>query len=613
MSLLTQLSSCILNLYRLLQIFIIGKTVITKRRPLDNKQFDYNPAQNPKGPFLPVFPIVPLGDTNYSSQILKEGHCKEPGLKALECDILVERNVPIPMRDGVKLYADIYRPVDDSQQVPIILVWSPYGKHLSNDGLLGTMPERLGLERSVYSGYEDFEGPDPAFFVPKGYAVVNIDVRGAWASEGDLHFWGKQDEADGYDAIEHLAQLPWTNGKIGLSGNSWLAISQWFIAAGNPPHLAAIAPWEGLSDGYRDQHRRGGIPSAAMPGAIGLLVPSFGLLEDAGGLAEKRATWDEYWDDKKAELSKIKVPAYVLASYSSKIHSAGSFRGFRNISSKDKWLRVHPYQEWYDFATEQGDLERLFCYYLKGVDNGWLETPRVRCSLLKFNGPPVVNKPFESYPPSESRHIKYFLDASTASGSAANPVKEEASCYYEATKTGNEVHFDIRFDQTTTLIGYPTIHLNVQCHELDDMDIFVILRKLDKSGKPVNHVNFPTTKKAEELPKLNPALYQGPTGMLRASHREVRDSPETAPGELFHPHETEVKIPRGHIVDLELSTWPIGAIYEAGESLRLSISGENMCYVESHALPKEKNRNRGRHIIHTGGKFQSWISLPVLN
>ena len=90
-------------------------------------------------------------------------------------------------------------------------------------------------------------------------------------------------------------------------------------------------------DTYRDQHRRGGISNHVMPTSLGLLVPGKGLFEDAGKMAQCHPLWDDYWKDKKAELQNIEVPAYVVASYSSKVHTAGTFQGFRHIASQDKW------------------------------------------------------------------------------------------------------------------------------------------------------------------------------------------------------------------------------------------------------------------------------------
>jgi predicted acyl esterase len=138
----------------------------------------------------------------------------------LPCDILFEQDVAVPMSDGVKLYCDVYRPVVAStasgnrattevpatERVPIIMVWAPYGKHGNSELFMNELPERMGITKDMYSGYETFEGPDPAFWyvlfsrqisrvehfhrVPKGYAVVQVDARGSWNSEGNMYFWG---------------------------------------------------------------------------------------------------------------------------------------------------------------------------------------------------------------------------------------------------------------------------------------------------------------------------------------------------------------------------------------------------------------------------------------
>lgn len=108
--------------------------------------------------------------------------------------------------------------------------------------------------------------------MPRGYAIVNTDARGAGDSEGDIRYWGTGEGRDGYDAIEELAKLPWSNGKIGLAGNSWLAMAQYYIAAEQPPHLAAIAPLEGLADAFREESFRGGIPWSTFVDSIASIL-----------------------------------------------------------------------------------------------------------------------------------------------------------------------------------------------------------------------------------------------------------------------------------------------------------------------------------------------------
>jgi hypothetical protein len=90
---------------------------------------------------------------------------------------------------------------------------------------------------------------------------------------------------------------------------------------------------------YRDQAVRGGIPNPVMSHSVGLLCPGRGLQEDQGPLTEKKENefFNTFWEDKRAKLGRVTCPAYVLASYSSKFHIQGSYRGWREISSKEKW------------------------------------------------------------------------------------------------------------------------------------------------------------------------------------------------------------------------------------------------------------------------------------
>ncbi len=180
------------------------------------------------------------------------------------------------MRDGTTLYADVLRPVTDTP-VPAIVNWAPYGKGDTGFSTLDNrkmFPNRFGIARSRLSGLQSWEGNDPAYWCAHGYAVVQVDARGAFNSEGDIVYLGSQEGRDGHDAVEAIAGLAWCSGKVGLAwcsgkvglaGNSWLAMSQWRTASERPAHLAAIAPWEGLTDLYRDVIARGGVAPHRLP------------------------------------------------------------------------------------------------------------------------------------------------------------------------------------------------------------------------------------------------------------------------------------------------------------------------------------------------------------
>ncbi|RYZ84719.1 MAG: CocE/NonD family hydrolase, partial [Proteobacteria bacterium] len=349
------------------------------------------------------------------TQTFKAGYKVAPQFRALPVDIILEKDVAVKLRDGITLYVDVFRPVG-SEKVPVIVAWSPYGKGQGTSHSVMGVFGLVGLKNEIVSGLEKFEGPDPAYWCEKGYAICNPDVRGVVDSEGDSVLWDRQEGRDCHDLIEWLAQQPWCSGKVGMSGTSYLAVSQWFTAAEQPPHLAAINPWEGVSDVYRDLAMRGGMPDTGF--AQQLQDGSFfgkNKKEDMIAEIERYPQMMELWEEKIPDFDKIKVPAYVVASYSNTLHTAGTFRAWRRMASKDKWLRVHNGQEWPDYYDQANieDLRSFFDHYLKGVKNDWQKTPRVRYSVLDMNGGDKVGVAAESFPPTESKSRKYYLDGRT--------------------------------------------------------------------------------------------------------------------------------------------------------------------------------------------------------
>lgn len=132
--------------------------------------------------------------------------------------IRIDRDIPMKTRDGITLYADVYRP-DDREKHPAILTRSPYNK--------------------LFSGVSDYLPAVDAAFA--GYAYVVQDTRGRFASEGQF-IPGGPEGPDGYDTVEWMASEPWCDGQVGMSGGSYLGRIQWQTALEAPPHLKAIAP-----------------------------------------------------------------------------------------------------------------------------------------------------------------------------------------------------------------------------------------------------------------------------------------------------------------------------------------------------------------------------------
>ncbi|MEB0004785.1 CocE/NonD family hydrolase [Cryobacterium sp. 10I1] len=342
--------------------------------------------------YVPSTPLPPartgaLTAFDPGTRTLQAGFQIAPQFKPLPVDILFEKDVPVQMRDGVTIYADVFRPAR-SEKVPVIMAWSPYGKAQGSSLAVMGVFGLVGLDNSIVSGLEKFEGADPAYWVAQGYAICNPDMRGIVDGEGSSVLWDRQDGRDCYDVIEWLAEQEWCTGKVGMSGTSYLAVSQWFAAAEQPPHLAAINPWEGVSDVYRDLVMRGGMPDTGF--ARQLQEGSFfgkNQKEDIIGEVEKYPLVNDLWENKIPAFDKITVPAYVVASYSNTLHTAGTFRAWRRMASEEKWLRIHNTQEWPDYYDEQhqDELRRFFDHFLKDHDNGWEQTPpcAIHCSTLR--------------------------------------------------------------------------------------------------------------------------------------------------------------------------------------------------------------------------------------
>ncbi|GAA1572459.1 CocE/NonD family hydrolase [Dactylosporangium maewongense] len=473
----------------------------------------------------------------------------------------------------------------------------------------------VGLDNGIMSGLAKFEAPDPAYWCARGYAICNPDVRGVANSEGDSVLWDRQEGRDCYDLIEWLAVQEWCTGKVAMSGTSYLAASQWFTAAEQPPHLVAINPWEGVSDVYRDLVLRGGMPDTGF--ARQLRDHSFlglGQKEDIVAEAERFPLMNALWEDKVPDFDRITVPAYVVASYSNTLHTAGTFRAWRRMASADKWLRVHNTQEWPDYYDEANveDLRRFFDHYLKGEDNGWERTPRVRYSLLDLHGGDRVAVPADQFPPQDVTSTRFYLDGRSRTLVPAAPAAGVPAAY-DIGANPDVVSFVTRFDRETVLVGYPKAHLWVEAHGADDMDLFVLVQKLDAHGTPLQAFTTPNQgAMLQDLTERGATIlrYKGSDGRLRVSLRHLDESLST--GDVpVHTFDRVEKLTPGDIVDVEIDLLPIGLLFHPGEQLRLVISGRNLLGPMMPRLVEYTPANSGRHVIHTGGEHASYLQLPV--
>ena len=546
--------------------------------------------------------------------VLPKGHRHSKGAAALECDIIFEKDVPVKLRDGTTIYTDILRP-NTEEKVPAIVAWSPYGKNGTGGFSLSLFPGKLGI--SGLSGLQKWEGPDPAYWCKHGYAVCHPDTRGAFKSEGDTIYWGTQDGRDGCDFVEWLTQQEWCSGKVGLTGNSWLAISQWYIAAEQPKGLAAIAPWEGHSDLYRDDVMRGGIPSTGFNEYVNMLLFGSAGIEDLTAMTHKYPLFNSFWEDRRAAFEKVEVPAYIVGSYTNTVHVQGTFRAWESIASEEKWFRIHDEMEWTDYynpaSTE--DLRKFFDHYLKGMDNGWENTPRIRASILGLGGADVANRVVDAFPPTDAVNTKWYLQANRnllCETNAAQP----SDVTYVSDNGKDKVSFTYEFDRDAAILGYGRLKLWIEALDADDTDVYVQVEKLGTDGKvKTATVVKPESKGLTALYNILPMgamHYSGPGARLRASLRHVDEDKSTV-REVYHTFDRVEKLKKDEAVPLILNLGPAGIHFRKGEKLRLTIAGYELGGGLMPGMKGPETHNKGRIAIKTGGSYDSYLSFHVVD
>lgn len=522
-----------------------------------------------------------------------------------EGPLLIERDLTVTLRDGTRIYVDVFRPRAGTP-VPVLIGWSPYGKHESTTTYLGRAFRQSGVGEDMVSPYTAFEAPDPLYWVPHGYAVVYLNPRGTWYSEGRATFCSPEEAQDFYDVIEWAGTAPWSNGRVGLSGVSYLTVMQWRVAELAPPHLAAINPWEGWTDTYREVVTHGGIPDTWFwPYLIRRWGYSSTEIEDLARETEEHPWCDAFWQSKAARPERIQVPAYVVASWSDQgLHTRGTIEGFERLGSSEKWLEVHGQKKWaYYYRPESLARQKAFFdWYLKGLETDLKTWPRVRLEIREGLGRGRWWTT-TAFPVPGTQYHPWYLDARSARLSR-EPVAEEASATYDPTRGDgtDRATWTLTFDQPTDIVGHAKLKLWVSTDQGDDLDLFVALQKLDAAGNVVPFVFYAQ-------------LEDGPValGWLRVSHREL-DPEQSRPDRPVHRHLEAKPVAPGEVVPVEIEIWPSGTHFEPGEALRVVVQGTDIYrYPEPIVFPRHTALvNQGRHRIWTGGRYDSHLLLPVL-
>lgn len=559
-----------------------------------NNKFEYK--------FVPGLPLEKSAypGLNEHSYVLKKGSVQKEGAMPLAADVLVDQDTPVTLRDGVTIRVDVYRPVDQ-KNCPVILWYAPYGKRGSflNYDNFGH-PTRMDIPREWEDGLNSFEAPNPSYWVANGYAVISPDPRGVGSSEGYALAWGSQQSLDEYDLIEWAAMQEWSNGKVGLTGDSYLAMSQYAVAGIRPPHLAAIAPWEGAFSPYKDTMARGGIKDLGFNNTLTSTIFTNTGVEDVPTLTKEHPFYDEYWMDKEPDIENVEVPAYVVASWTNAIHSQGTIQAFLGMGSKEKWLRISNTHEWTDYYKPEHveDLRKFFDCYLKGLDNDWKETPRVRMSVLNPGHEDIVDRPEKDFPVAEERDL--YLTRKNGELVLSNEAQpEECTVSYDVAEEDG-VRFSVKIDQPMEWIGYGSLKLFIELEAGDDTDVYAYVRKRDRNGNIVEPV------------VVTDRFYPGPNGQLRVSCRKLDEKKSTA----LHPvllQTGENKVVPHQIIPIEIPFWPFGMKWEEGETLELQICPiGKIVRPEFPQIPQTPSIGMGKQILRIGGQYNAMLRMPIV-
>lgn len=550
----------------------------------------------------------------------------------------IEWDVPIEMDDGVTLRADVFRP-DGPGPHPVIMTQGVYGKGLpiarfrqqlqgfatqvrgeaGGADLADTAP--AGGDHVAEGDFRVWEVPDPDDWVPAGYACVRVDSRGAGASEGRLDPLSPREIQDYEACIEWAGTQEWSNGRVGLCGKSYLAMTQWLVAARKPPHLAAICVWHGESDWYRDATRHGGIlyqfwerfwyPYLVLPvqhgrAAAGTNPHSGHPVAGSGDLTEAQLEAarvdlvgdlrahpfdDDYFAARTPDLARVEVPLLASADWSDHdLHERGTIRGYQQASSARKWLEIHDGGQ-FDDPDSVALQRRFFDSVLKG-EGDWDDQPPVQLAVRRADGSHVVRF-VEAWPLPQTTWTTLHLDPAK-SALTAGPPSESVSSY--ATTGDGLVLLSEPFDGTTTLLGPIAASLAVSSSTAD-ADLFLVLEAIGPDGRTI------------EVRDHRGGVTPLSVGWQRVSHREL-DPERSEPWAPFHTHRSAQPLEVDEVVEVQVELRPAALELPAGARLSLRISGRGAAHDDPVDRPTALFDGTVR--IHAGPDRASSLLLPIV-
>jgi putative CocE/NonD family hydrolase len=557
-------------------------------------------------------------------------------------EVTIERGVPIKMRDGVTLRADICRPKADGK-FPLLLTRTPYDKNRTVDFCLKA--------------------------AARGYVVVAQDVRGRYASEGDWYPF-KYESQDGYDTVEWAAALPYSNGKVGMFGGSYVGATQYLAAIAKPPHLAGICPDVTASnyhDGWAYQggafeqwfdeswttglaentiSRREEFDSDVVRWTPTLPLLSYPVFEapSATGLAPYFTDWlrhpnyDDYWKPWSIEdhYAQIQVPVLSLGAWYD-IFLGGTLRNYARLKneagteaarrgqrlmiyvgghaggSTEKKVGAVDFGDKLPFDLEEVTL-RWYDSLLKGIVNGLDHEKPVKIFVMGKNN----WREEDDWPLERAKATRYYLRSttpanglqgggtlSTAAPAAENPdqyvydpndavptIGGPLCCQPLPTGVGPQDQRSAEARGDVLVFSSPAFTQNTEVTGPISLDLYVSSSAVD--------TDF-TGKVVDVWP--NGFAQNLTEGILRLRYRNSPERPELGnPGEIYH---------------ITVDLWATSNVFLPGHKLRLEVSSSNFPRFDRN-LNTGEDQARGTHmikatnVIYHDKSRPSALVLPIL-
>lgn len=569
-------------------------------------------------------------------------------LSAVSCAVLlagcerstfdVEHDVAVPMRDGVVLRADIYRPSSGAKH-PVLVYRTPYDK------------------RAAATDYQTHLRA-----VERGYVVVLQDVRGRYASDGIFDPY-RNEGKDGYDTIEWAASQHWANGDVGTYGLSYPGAVQWLAAIESPPQLKAMVPAMTFSSPRNFFYMNGVFDLSWLPWIYFNIAPDARIRLDLAGDTEPdevAAAWDREGEAVLSHLPLSELPilrkeapfyfewlkhaptdpwwnwaeirgrydatdAAVLnlsGWYDEAYGPEGAVTNHRGIVASREGgdarsqLILGPWQHGETEQTKMGELDfglhsalgydavllDFFDEYLKGAEGGSEQGPVVRYFIMGANewrSSPV-------WPPQEAISKRYCFSAQADVGALddcdreseqeksvfvsdpAHPVMDPYGVFepndYQALAARDDV---LVFDtpvltEPLTVAGTASVTLHVSC-DCADFDLWARLLDVHPDGRAIN-------------------LMSPGADVQRVSYRNNTEQQLVVPGEIY---------------EVSVDGLLTANQFDAGHRIRVQISASFAPHLSRNLQTGKSETNSSASVaaeitVHHGKAFQSSLQLPVI-